>query len=66
MKQTKKKSIIETFTQTLTGLIVSFIIQLVIYPALDIPVTIGQNILITLVFVIASILRGYLIRRLFN
>lgn len=66
MTQTKKKSIIETITQTFTGLIVSFAIQLIIYPAMDIPVTIGQNIVITLVFVAASIIRGYVIRRIFN
>jgi hypothetical protein len=64
--QSKNKSLIETITQTVSGLIVSFLIQIVIYPALNIPVTIDQNIIITFVFVIASIIRGYLIRRLFN
>ena len=39
--QTKKKSFVETLTQTFSGLVVSFIIQLIIYPALGIPVTIG-------------------------
>jgi hypothetical protein len=66
MKQSKKKSLKETLTQTFSGLVVSFVIQLILYPLLGIPVTIGQNILITLVFVLASIIRGYLIRRLFN
>ena len=64
--QTKNKSIIESLTNTVTGLLTSFLIQIVIYPLLDIPVTVGQNILITLVFFIASFLRGYLIRRFFN
>ena len=64
--QTKKKSLVETLTQTFSGLVVSFVIQLIIYPALGIPVTIGQNVLITLVFVTASIIRGYVIRRIFN
>jgi len=66
MKQTKRKSMIETITQTLSGLIVSFIIQLIIYPTMGIPVTLNQNIVITLVFVTASIVRGYVIRRIFN
>ena len=64
--QSKNKSIVESLTNTVTGLLTSFLIQIVIYPLLDIPVTIGQNILITLVFFIASFLRGYLIRRFFN
>ena len=66
MKQTKKQSIIESVTNTVVGLLTSFLIQLVIYPILEIPVSIGQNVIITLVFFIASILRGYVIRRFFN
>ena len=66
LMQSKKYSIIESVANTLIGLVTSFIIQLIIYPLLDIPVSIGQNIIITFVFLIVSIIRGYLIRRLFN
>lgn len=66
MTQSKNRSLVETIVQTLSGLIISFIIQLVIYPFLGIKVTIDQNILITLVFVAASIIRGYVVRRMFN
>jgi hypothetical protein len=65
-KQKKKISFIESLTNTVVGLITSFIIQLIIYPLLEIPVSIGQNIVITFVFFMASILRGYVVRRLFN
>ena len=64
--QTKKRSLFESVINTVIGLITSFIIQLVIYPLLNIPVSFGQNIIITSVFFIVSILRGYLVRRLFN
>ena len=64
--QSKKLSFIESTVQTFIGLAVSFIIQLIIYPVMDIPVTVTQNIIITLVFTIASIIRGYFVRRLFN
>ena len=64
--QNKKQSLIESIAQTLIGLLTSFLIQIIIYPALNIPVTLGQNIIITLVFFVVSILRGYLIRRYFN
>jgi uncharacterized protein YacL len=66
MKQTKRESVIESITQTVVGLVTSFLIQLVIYPLLNIPVTFSQNLIITFVFFIASIFRGYLIRRFFN
>ena len=64
--QSKRGSIIESVANVLVGLIISFTIQLVLYPLLDIPVSINQNIIITLVFFVASFLRSYLLRRLFN
>lgn len=64
--QSKRKSLIEAVTNTVVGLVTSFVIQLIIYPVLNIPVTIGQNVLITFVFFAASIVRGYLLRRVFN
>jgi hypothetical protein len=64
--QPRKLSIIESIINTLTGLLVSFCIQLVIYPVMNIPVRLEQNIIITLVFTGASIIRGYIIRRIFN
>ena len=64
--QSKKHSLIESVTQTVVGLVVSFAIQLVIYPMLNIPVTLSQNVIITAVFFVASIGRGYIIRRIFN
>ena len=66
MKQTKNKSLLETAIQTVSGLVLSFLIQIAIYPMLNIPVTFSQNIIITSVFFVASILRGYVIRRIFN
>lgn len=65
-KQTKKLSLLESITNTVVGLLTSFLIQIIIYPLMNIPVTISQNIIITLVFFVASIVRGYIIRRIFN
>ena len=64
--QSKKHSTIESLTNTIVGLLTSFAIQLVIYPLLNIPVTLNQNIIITVVFFVVSFLRGYIIRRVFN
>ena len=64
--QSKSLSIIEAITNTIAGLATSFVIQLIIYPILKIDVTLNQNIIITIVFFIVSILRSYLLRRLFN
>ena len=64
--QSKKQSAFESLTNIVIGLITSFIIQLILYPMLNIPVTLNQNIIITIVFFITSFIRGYLIRRYFN
>jgi len=66
MNQKKLHSIIESITQTLIGLFTSILIQIVLYPLLNIPVTFKQNLIITGVFFAVSIVRGYIIRRLFN
>jgi hypothetical protein len=64
--QSKRKSLTEAITNTIAGFVVSFIIQLIIYPLMDIPVRFEQNVIITLIFTVASIGRGYVIRRIFN
>ena len=66
MTQTKRQSVIESITQTIIGMVVSLCIQLIIYDVLNIKVTFTQNLIITFVFFIASIVRGYIIRRIFN
>lgn len=64
--QNKKHSFIESITQTLIGLGSSIAIQVVLYPLMGIPVTLFQNVIITIVFFVASLIRGYFIRRYFN
>lgn len=66
MPQSKKMSALESITNVIVGLLVSFGIQLVIYPILNIPVTLKENVIITSVFFVASFLRGYILRRVFN
>jgi len=64
--QSKKYSRYESLTNTITGLVLSFLVQIIIYPALNIPVTLSQNIFITFVFLLVSYIRSYTIRRIFN
>ena len=64
--QTKKQSAIESIIQTIIGLGTSILIQIILYPLMGIPVTFEQNIMITFVFFIVSILRGFFVRRIFN
>jgi len=66
MKQSKQKSLIESTVQTIIGLATSIVLQVVLYPILGIPVSFTQNLIITAVFFIVSILRGYCVRRIFE
>ncbi len=66
MTQTKIQSLIESITHTIIGLGTSIVIQLILYPLLSIPVSFGQNIIITIVFFAVSIIRQYIVRRIFN
>lgn len=66
MTQTKRHSAIESIIQTIIGLGTSILIQIIIYPMMGIPVTFFQNLIITLVFFLVSIVRGYFVRRIFD
>lgn len=64
--QTKKQSLLESVINTTIGLIISMLSQLFIYGVMRIPVTISQSVLLTLFFTVVSIIRSYIIRRIFN
>ena len=42
MKQSKKHSLIESIANVVVGLVISFLIQLIIYPALNIKVSLNK------------------------
>lgn len=66
MKQSKTQSLKETVISTFIGLAVSLITQIIIFPLYGMEVSFNQNIQITIIFTVVSILRGYLVRRYFN
>ena len=66
MKQTRRKSLIETVVQTVIGLGTSILLQVILYPVMGIPVSFTQNLIITTVFFAVSIVRGYIVRRIFD
>ena len=66
MSQCKSQSIAEVITNTAIGFIVSFITQLIVFPIFSVEVSVFRHIGITACFTIVSIVRGYIVRRLFN
>lgn len=66
MKQSRIDSFMEAVCNTFIGFWVSLLTWIVVAWAMEIPVTWGQNLLITGIFTIVSIIRSYVLRRLFN
>lgn len=64
--QSKKLSALESITNVIAGFLVALLTQLAIFPAMNIPVSLQENLTISLVFTVVSVIRSYVIRRIFN
>jgi hypothetical protein len=64
--QTRGKSFIESLVNVAIGYITALLSQLIIFPLVGIDVSFRINIEIGLYFTAISIVRSYLVRRLFN
>lgn len=65
MSQSRLSSFAETCLSIAIGFAVSLILTALVLPAYGHAVTFGQNLQITGIFTIASVARGYLVRRAF-
>lgn len=64
--QSRRLSLIETLCGVAIGFIVSVAASTVIYPWFGHAFTLTQNMGITVIFTVLSIVRGYGVRRFFN
>lgn len=64
--QSKKHSLIESFSNVAVGYFVALASQIIIFPFFDIHIPIHDNLLIGLWFTVISIIRSYIIRRFFT
>lgn len=64
--QSKKQSLIETLTSVFVGWLTGVILNLTVLPLFDYNITVTDSLLVSLIFTIVSVIRGYLIRRTFN
>ncbi len=67
MKQSRIDSLMESLTNVVIGLFISTIANHIVLPlTLGVTPTLGQNIVIGVIFTVISIVRSYSLRRLFN
>lgn len=64
--QTKKHSLLESLSNIGIGYSVAIVSQLMVFPLFGIDVPLSSNLLIGLWFTGISLIRGYLLRRIFN
>ena len=66
MSQTRIGSLVETCASITIGFVVSVIITSIVMPVYGHHVSMADNLQITAIFTVASIARGYLVRRFFE
>lgn len=64
--QTRMMSFIEAMTNIVVGYAVAVITQLLVFPLFGLAASLGDNLMIGLIFTIVSLVRSYMLRRLFN
>lgn len=64
--QSRRKSLVETATSTAIGFVVSLVLTAIVMPAFGYPTTWAHDFWITSIFTVASIARGYCVRRMFE
>lgn len=64
--QSKWQSFLEANTNTFIGFGVSFVLAYTVLPFYGVEQSFGASLEITLIFTVASIVRGYFVRRFFN
>ena len=64
--QSKMESMIETLTNVGIGWFISFIANMLVLPLFGYNINLTDGLLISIIFTIISIVRGYVVRRWFN
>ena len=63
--QTRSMSLVESIANTGAGFLVSLVLQISLFYFMSIETTTSQNLFMSGVFTLASLVRGYVMRRLF-
>ena len=66
MKQSRTMSMVEAAANVVVGYVLAIATQIVVFPWFGIEAAFGEHLAIGLVFLGVSLIRGYLLRRLFE
>ena len=59
-------SLLEAAVNVVAGLVLAFLLQLALFDVMAIAVSLGQSLVLTLAFAALSLVRSFVLRRLFN
>jgi hypothetical protein len=66
MKQSRLMSLVEAIANVIVGYGVAVVTQILIFPVFGLQTTLGQNLAMGGIFTIVSLIRSFLLRRLFE
>lgn len=66
MTQSRKMSLLETIISTAIGYLVAVVTQICVFPLFGINIPLQDNMAIGAIFTVVSIVREYVVRRVFN
>ena len=66
MRQSRLMSLVEAVVNVVVGFVVAVGVQMLLLPVFGLTVTLRQNLVICLAFTGVSIMRSYVLRRLFE
>lgn len=66
MKQSRRMSFFESITNVVIGYLLSLITQVVVFPIFQIEVSLADNMAISVIFTVVSLVRSYVLRRVFE
>lgn len=64
--QTRKQSLLESIANNLVGFVIALVVQISVFPLFGIHIGLWDNLNITIVFTVVSVIRSYALRRFFN
>lgn len=65
MTQSRLASLVESITNVIVGYVLAIVTQLLVFPLFGLEAALGTHFAIGMAFVAVSLVRGYVLRRLF-
>ena len=66
MKQSRAMSLVEAAVNVVAGYVVALAAQMVVFPFFNVSLSFSDNLLIGAIFTVVSLVRSYVLRRVFE